>query len=258
MAGLDGPRGRGRGPRSSARTRPRTRSRRVRRPTNRRPAAPPRRTPPCPAPPSAAGWGRRSRCRSPPVARCRVSRRGWCRHDSAMMTLSTRSQAVAATMASRSAKPGLTPEPNIVEPPCLHASSIRSRSVAEVVPGDERRGRDDVHARRQDAHQLVDVDPHRVVDDAVGFQRQQRVHVVGGGDAERFDSDQLADVDPVLVLRPGVAPDEFVVRVLRDRLYRALSDISRRPLDDPIRGGVWHSLSIGKAARIHDGFRPQN
>ena len=97
-----------------------------------------------------------------------------------MMTLSTRSQAVAATIASRSANPGLTPEPNIVEPPCLQASSMPVAAVAEVVAGDERRGRHDVHTRRQDAHQLVDVDPHRVVDDAVGFQRQQSVDVVGG------------------------------------------------------------------------------
>jgi hypothetical protein len=36
---------------------------------------------------------------------------------------------------------------------------------------------------RQDADQLVDVDPHRVVDDDVGFEREQRVDVVGGLDA---------------------------------------------------------------------------
>ena len=51
-----------------------------------------------------------------------------------MVTLSTRSQPVAATIASRSAKPGLTPEPNIVEPPCLHASSIRSRPSPRLWP----------------------------------------------------------------------------------------------------------------------------
>ena len=51
-----------------------------------------------------------------------------------MMTLSTRSQAVAATIASRSANPGLTPEPNIVEPPCLQASSIRSRPSPRLPP----------------------------------------------------------------------------------------------------------------------------
>ena len=119
----------------------------------------------------------------------------------------------------------------------------------QVLPGDERGGRHDVHTRRQDAHQLVDVLPHRVVDDAVGFERQQRIHVVRRRDAERLDADQLADVDTALVLRPGVAPDEFIVRVPGDRLDGALSDISRRPLDDPVWGGVWHSLSIGKTGR---------
>ena len=162
-----------------------------------------------------------------------------------MLTLSTLAQPVAATMASSSAKPGLTPEPNIVEPPCLHASSIWSRPSPEVVPGDERRGRHDVHARRQDAHEFVDVDPHRVVDDAVRFQREQRVDVVGGRDAQRLDAAQFADVAAGLVLRPGVTPDEFECRVGGDGRYRAFSDIAGRPLDDPIRSGVWHSLSIG-------------
>ncbi len=84
-------------------------------------------------------------------------------------------------MASSSAKPGLMPEPNIVEPPCWHASAIRSRPSPRLWPVMNDGGGHDVHARRQDAHQLVDVDPHRVVDDAVGLQREQRVDVVGGG-----------------------------------------------------------------------------
>ena len=42
---------------------------------------------------------------------------------------------------------------------------------------------DTTFTRRQDADQLVDVDPHRVVDDDVGFEREQRVDVVGGLDA---------------------------------------------------------------------------
>ncbi len=110
----------------------------------------------------------------------------------------------------------------------------------------------------EDAHQLVDVDPHRVVDDDVGFQREQRVDVVGGGDAERLDAGQLADVAAGLVLRPGVAADEFEVRIPGDRRDGALSDISRRPLDDAIWGSVWHSLSIGKTGRPQRCFRPQN
>ena len=159
-----------------------------------------------------------------------------------MVTLSTRSQTVAATIASRSAKPGLTPGAEHRRAALLARLVDPVAAGAQVVAGDERRGGHHVHSRRQDAHELVDVDPHRVVDDAVRFERQQRVDVVGGGDAERFDPDQLADVAAGLVLRPGVAPDEFIGRVVRDRLYRALSDISRRPLDDP-KGVVFGTRS---------------
>jgi len=53
-------------------------------------------------------------------------------------------------------------------------------AVAEVAPGDEGRGRDHVDAGGQDADQLVDVEPHRVVDHAVRFQGEQRVDVIGG------------------------------------------------------------------------------
>ena len=56
---------------------------------------------------------------------------------------------------------------------------------AEAAAVDERGRADDVDARFEDAHELVDVRPHRVVDDAVGLQREQRVDVVGGGDARR-------------------------------------------------------------------------
>ena len=68
---------------------------------------------------------------------------------------------------------------------------------------------DDVDAGREDAHQLVDVEPHRVVDDAVGPQREQRVDVVGGRDADGLDADELADVLADLVGRPGVATHQL-------------------------------------------------
>ena len=70
---------------------------------------------------------------------------------------------------------------------------------AQVVPGDERGGRHHVHARRQDAHQLVDVHPHRGVDDAVRFQRQQRVDVARGCQAQLVDAAQLAHIAADLV-----------------------------------------------------------
>ena len=50
------------------------------------------------------------------------------------VTLSTRSQMVADTMANSSAKPGLMPVPNIVVPPRWQASAIRSRSAPRFRP----------------------------------------------------------------------------------------------------------------------------
>ena len=41
---------------------------------------------------------------------------------------------------------------------------------------------------------LVDVDPHRVVDHGVGLQREQRVDVIGGLDAQWLDACQFAGV----------------------------------------------------------------
>jgi hypothetical protein len=54
--------------------------------------------------------------------------------DSAIVTLSTRSQMLAVTMASSSAKPGLMPLPNIDEPPRSQASMMRSRSAPSPCP----------------------------------------------------------------------------------------------------------------------------
>ena len=50
------------------------------------------------------------------------------------VTLSTRLHTIAETMASSSAKPGLTPDPNIVEPPFSQASMIRSRPSPRFFP----------------------------------------------------------------------------------------------------------------------------
>ena len=48
--------------------------------------------------------------------------------------LSTRSQMPAATMDSWLTYPGLMPEPNIVEPPCLQAAAILSRPSPWLCP----------------------------------------------------------------------------------------------------------------------------
>ena len=76
-------------------------------------------------------------------------------------------------MANSSAKPGLTPEPNAVA------------ALTQVVSGDEGRRGHHVDAGGQDADQLFDVDPHRVVDHAVRFQSEQLVDIVGGSHPQR-------------------------------------------------------------------------
>jgi len=53
---------------------------------------------------------------------------------SLIVTLSTRSQTIVDTTANSSAKPGLTPDPNMVAPPRRHASAIRSRSGPRLRP----------------------------------------------------------------------------------------------------------------------------
>jgi hypothetical protein len=78
-----------------------------------------------------------------------------------------------------------------------------------------------------------------------GLQREQRVDVVGGVDAQRLDAAQVADVAADFVLGPGVTADEFEGGIGGDGRYGAFSDVARRPLDDAIGSGVWHSLSIG-------------
>ena len=50
------------------------------------------------------------------------------------VTLSIRLHTIADTMANSSAKPGLTPDPKIVEPPFSQASNSRSRPSPRLCP----------------------------------------------------------------------------------------------------------------------------
>ena len=158
--------------------------------------------------------GGRSAGRTRPAARCRASRRRWCRPSRWTVTLSTRLQMPATVMASSSTNPGLMPVPNSDEPPRSHASTRRSRSGAEPAPVDERGGRDDVDAGLEDADQLVDRRPHRVVDDAVGLRaraaRRRR-------SSRRRRSDRCPTSSPTstptLLVGPGVATDQLEDRV---------------------------------------------
>ena len=165
--------------------------------------------------------------------------------------LSIRSQMPAVAMAISSTKPGLMPVPNIDEPPCSQAVDDAVAVGAEAPPVDERRGADDVDAGLEDADELVDVRPHRVVDDAVGPQREQRVDVVGGGDADRVDAAQLADVAADLVRRPGVAADQLEVGVGDDGPHRPLADVARRPLHHSQRHRRTPRVERISAERMH-------
>lgn len=67
-------------------------------------------------------------------------------------------------------------------------------AVAEVVSGNERGRRHHVGAGRQDPDELIDVDPHGVVDDTVRFQREQRVDIIGSRHADRRDAGEVTGV----------------------------------------------------------------
>ena len=117
-----------------------------------------------------------------------------------------------------------------------------------IVSGDEGGSRDDIHARRQNALQLANVNPHGVVDHAVWFQREQGVDVVRGQYSQGFHATNLTDIATDLLRRPRIATDQFEEWVRRQGLDGTLADISRRPLDDP----VWccciehsHSIAAG-------------
>jgi hypothetical protein len=115
-----------------------------------------------------------------------------------MLTLSTLAQPVAATMASSSAKPRADAGAEHRRPASLACFSDLVTALTLVVPGDEGRRRDHVDACRQDAHEFIDIDPHRVVDDDIRFQREQRLGVVGGRDAHRFDAARSPTSRPAL------------------------------------------------------------
>ena len=152
--------------------------------------------------------------------------------SSTTVTLSIRSQTVAATMARSSTKPGLTPLPNIDEPPRSHASTMRSRSAPSPLP-------------LMNAAVLTTLTPASrirtssstsghigVYTHAVGLQGEQRIHVVGGGDADGVHAAELADVAPDLVGGPRVAPDQLELRVREHGADGSLADVAGGPLHD--------------------------
>ena len=136
---------------------------------------------------------------------------------SSIVTLSTRSQMLARGDADELDEAGADAGAEHRRATPLAGVDDAVAIGAEAAAVDERRGADDVDAGLEDADELVDVGPHRVVDDAVGLQGEQRVDVVGRGDADRVDAAQLADVAPDLVGGPGVAPDQLEVRDARPR-----------------------------------------
>ncbi len=165
-------------------------------------------------------------------------------NDSTIEIRSTRSEMPAVTTAKSWMKPGLMPLPKMVEPPRSHASTTRARALAQAVAVDELGGGDDVDARAENADQDVHIGEHRVVDDAVRPQREQRVDIVRGCHTQRFDTAEFADVLADFVGRPGVAPDEFQIRVGGDGMDRLAADVARRPLHDPVGHAVDRSPGV--------------
>lgn len=124
---------------------------------------------------------------------------------------------------------------------------------------DEGSRRHDVGAGLEDADHLVHVEPHRVVDDAIGLEGQQRVDVIRGREPDRRESAQFADVLARLVFRPGVATDQLEIRALHDGLDRLLAHVAGRPLHDPNRHGFLRVVVCGRMgahARVRAGPTP--
>ena len=89
----------------------------------------------------------------------------------------------------------------------------------------------------QDPLEHADVGPVRHVDDAVGVEGEQRVDVVGGGEADRISSRQGAGIDPDLVRAVGEHADELEPGVVEDRPQGRGADDPGGPLHDPDRVG---------------------
>ena len=96
-------------------------------------------------------------------------------------------------------------------------------------------GRDDVLARRQQRGDLAAVRHHGCVDDGIGLQREDLVHVVRRDHPDGLATEDLADVLAVLVRRVHPAADQLELRVQEDGLDRRAADATGGPLDDADR-----------------------
>ena len=118
---------------------------------------------------------------------------------------------------------------------------------------DERhhRRRHHVDPRCQDAGHVVDglggaeVRGRRVAD-AVGAEREQFVHVVRRGDAERLDADQLTDVATDLVGAVDPQPHQLQIGMACDQSCGVVPDVAGTPLDHL----VGHRFPLFAAATV--------
>ena len=103
--------------------------------------------------------------------------------------------------------------------PAFGAGRLQPRRDVAFQRGreDEPDRRHDVRAGSQDPAHVVDVCVQRRVVDAVGGELEDRVDVVGRGDAERVGARELPRVLADLVGRRHVDPDELERRVGRRR-----------------------------------------
>jgi hypothetical protein len=97
------------------------------------------------------------------------------------------------------------------------------------------RGGDVLAAGQQSAH-LVEVAVARRVHDAVGLEREYRIVVGRGGDADRIPVDERACVDAVLGFRIDLYPDDVeVVTMIDDRRQQLAADRPWPPEKHPVR-----------------------
>src|SRR5262249_49441480 len=95
--------------------------------------------------------------------------------------------------------------------------------------------RDDVETGLEQPADLVEVGVVRRVADAVGAARDQRVDVVGRGDAAPLHAAELAHVPALLLGAPRVGAHELELRMLEDRLDRLPTHVAGGPLQDSDR-----------------------
>ncbi len=109
-----------------------------------------------------------------------------------------------------------------------------ARRVKGIEPADRC---DDVRARLEQPHDLVERGEQGTVDHAVGAEGDERVDVVGREQADRTEAAELADVAAGLggAVDPGA--DQLELAMREDAFDGGPADVAGRPLDHAIGHG---------------------